>query len=142
MKPKKKNLTRAKKKTEARDSFLTPSEFEFCLSGLKAGGMDCLPSPLVERAIRFCISLLEEKCPGGSLEVRVVPFAACKVLQGSRPNPHNLTPPDFLEISPEIFLQLSFGFKSWDEAEKDLNLSPLSRARELKPLFPLLSLEK
>lgn len=136
------NLTRTKKRPEARNSFLTLLEFQSCLFGLKAGGSNSLPPSLMGKAVRFCISLLEEKCPGKSLEVRVVPFAACKVLQGYEPDAHNLMPPDFLEIDPEIFLQLSFGLKSWSEIEKYLDLSPLSRARELKPFFPLLSPEK
>ena len=142
MKPKKTGLTRTKTRPEAQSSLLAPSEFKACIHALEEGGIDSLSPSLLEKSVRFCISLLEEKCPGKSLEVRVVPFAACKVLQGSNPDPHNLMPPDFLEIGPEIFLQLSFGLKSWNEVEKNLDLPLLSRARELEPFFPLLSPEK
>ena len=142
MKPTKTNPTRTRKRPEAPDFFLTPSEFKTCVSGLEVGGIESLSGSLVEKAVRFCVSLLGEKCPGESLEIRVVPFAACKVLKGSKPDPHNLVPPDFLEMDPEVFLELSFGLKSWNEAERDLNLSTLSRAAELKPFFPLLSVEK
>ena len=71
-----------------------------------------------------------------------MPFAASKVLQGSKPDPHNLMPPDFFEMDPEIFLELSFGLKNWDEVEEVLNLSPFSRAKELKAFIPLLTPEK
>lgn len=142
MKPTKTNLTRTKKRPKASGFFLTPSELKACLSGLEGGDFKTLSPSLVGRAVRFCVSLLEEKCPGESVEVRVVPFAACKVLQGSKPDPHNLMPPDFFEMDPEIFLKLSFGLKNWDEVEEVLNLSPFSRAKELKAFFPLLTPEK
>lgn len=142
MKPTKTNLTRTKKRPETPGFFLAPSELKDCLFALEEGGIKSLSPSLVGRAVRFCVSLLEEKCPGESLEVRVVPFAACKVLQGSKPDPHNLMPPDFFEVDPEIFLELSFGLKNWDEVEGALSLSPFSRAKELKAFFPLLSPEK
>ena len=106
MKPTKTNLTRTKKRPETPGFFLAPSELKDCLFALEEGGIKSLSPSLGGRAVRFCVSLLEEKCPGESLEVRVVPFAACKVLQGSKPDPHNLMPPDFFEVDPEIFLEI------------------------------------
>lgn len=143
MKRKKKtDPKRAPTRPEFHGASLSPSELRACIEGLKEGGLETCPRELVAKAVRFCASLLEEACPGESMEVRIVPFAACKVLQGTSPDPHNLTPPDFLEISPEIFLKLSFGLESWQDARPYLNISQLSRAKELGGLFPLLSVEK
>ena len=143
MKPKKKtDPKRALTRPEGKAAPISPSELKACVEGLKSGGLDACPRELAAKAVRFCASLLEEACPGESVEVRVVPFAACKVLEGARPDPHNLTPPDFVEIDPEVFLRLSFGLESWLEALPDLDIPRLSRAKELGGFFPLLSAEK
>ncbi|MBR6440143.1 MAG: hypothetical protein IKS61_02425 [Aeriscardovia sp.] len=138
---KKTDLKRASTRPEAQYASLSSSELEACIEGLRDGLQSC-PRELVGKAVRFCASLLEEACPGESLEVRVVPFAACKVLQGTRPDPHNLTPPDFLEMDPDIFLRLSFGLESWQKALPELKIPQLSRAKELEAFFPLLSVKK
>lgn len=127
---------------EVQAALLSPLELKACIEGLQKEGLQSCPQELIGKAVRFCASLLQEACPGESMEVRVVPFAACKVLQGTRPNPHNLTPPDFFEIEPEVFLRLSFGLESWQEALPKLRIPQLSRARELEAFFPLLSMEK
>ncbi|MBR4399560.1 MAG: hypothetical protein IKT06_01310 [Aeriscardovia sp.] len=142
MKPKRTDLTRTNQRLNAQPPFLAPLELRECVAGLRGGRFDSLPPSLVGKAVRFCISLLREKCPGESIEVRVVPFAACKVLSGSKSDPHNLMPPDFLEVGPEAFLDLSFGLKGWEEIERGLNFPPFSRAKELEPFFPLLSPKK
>ena len=59
-----------------------------------------LPRQLWAMAVRYSLYLLEKKAPGEGVEVRVAPWGAIKILDGPASDPHNLTPPDVIELEP------------------------------------------
>lgn len=77
-----------------------------------------LPRQLWAMAVRYSLYLLEKKAPGEGVEVRVAPWGAIKILDGPASDPHNLTPPDVIELDPDVWMRLATGITSWDE-EKD-----------------------
>ena len=74
-----------------------------------------LPRATWALAVRFSLYLLELRAPGGGVEVRVAPWGAVKVLDGPQSDPHNLTPPDVIELEPDVWLRLACGITSWKE---------------------------
>ena len=77
-----------------------------------------LPRPVWAMAVRYSLFLLERRAPGPGVEVRVAPWGAVKILDGPESDPHNLTPPDVIELDPEVWLRLACGITTWAE-EKD-----------------------
>ena len=80
--------------------------------------MPALPRPTWAMAVRYTLYLLERKAPGPGVEVRVAPWGAVKILDGPASDPHNLTPPDVIELDPEVWLRLAAGITTWSQ-EKD-----------------------
>ena len=66
-----------------------------------------LPRPVWAMAVRYSLFLLERRAPGPGVEVRVAPWGAVKILDGPESDPHNLTPPDVIELDPEVWLRLA-----------------------------------
>lgn len=60
-------------------------------------------------AVRYSLHLLEKKAPGEGVEVRVAPWGAIKILDGPASDPHNLTPPDVIELEPDVWMRLAAG---------------------------------
>lgn len=67
-----------------------------------------LPRPVWAMAVRYSLFLLERRAPGPGVEVRVAPWGAVKILDGPESDPHNLTPPDVIELDPEVWLRLAW----------------------------------
>ena len=72
-----------------------------------------LPRPAWAMAVRYSLFLLERRAPGPGVEVRVAPWGAVKILDGPESDPHNLTPPDVIELDPEVWLRLACGITTW-----------------------------
>ena len=68
-----------------------------------------LPRQLWAMAVRYSLYLLEKKAPGEGVEVRVAPWGAIKILDGPASDPHNLTPPDVIELDPDVWMRLGRG---------------------------------
>ena len=64
-----------------------------------------LPRQLWAMAVRYSLYLLEKKAPGEGVEVRVAPWGAIKILDGPASDPHNLTPPDVIELDPDVCMR-------------------------------------
>lgn len=88
-------------------------------------------------AVRFSLFLLERKAPGPSVEVRVAPWAAVKILDGPASDPHNLTPPDVIELDPEVWLRLACGITTWNEEKAAGHISAVGERDDLSSLLPL-----
>ena len=74
----------------------------------------CINSKILEvsrddeaMAVRYSLYVLESIAPGFAVEVRVAPWGAIKILEGPQSDPHNLTPPDVIELDPDVWLRLS-----------------------------------
>lgn len=74
-----------------------------------------LPRPVWAMAVRYSLFLLERRAPGPGVEVRVAPWGVVKILDGPESDPHNLTPPDVIELDPEVWLRLACGITTWAE---------------------------
>ncbi|MBT1172657.1 hypothetical protein JS528_04665 [Bifidobacterium sp. MA2] len=96
-----------------------------------------LPRPVMAMAVRYSLFLLERKAPGPGVEVRVAPWGAIKILDGPASDPHNLTPPDVIELDPDVWLRLAAGITSWDEEKSAGRISAVGERDDLGWLLPL-----
>ncbi|WKD61942.1 hypothetical protein CCICO_09715 [Corynebacterium ciconiae DSM 44920] len=95
------------------------------------------PRSTIARAVRLSARTVEQLAPGHSVEVRVPPFVAVQCIEGPR---HTRgTPPNVVEMSPEVWLRLAAGRSTWEEelAAGRLSVSG-TRAGELAHWLPLI----
>lgn len=96
-----------------------------------------LPRPTMAMAVRYSLHMLEVKAPGPSVEVRVAPWGAIKILEGPASDPHNLTPPDVIELDPAVWLRVASGITTWHEEQAAGHISAVGERDDLTPLLPL-----
>ena len=96
-----------------------------------------LPRPTMAMAVRYSLFLLERKAPGPGVEVRVAPWGAIKILDGPASDPHNLTPPDVIELDPDVWLRVACGITSWSEEKEAGHISAVGERDDLGWLLPL-----
>ncbi|MDO5030668.1 MAG: sterol carrier family protein [Corynebacterium sp.] len=86
------------------------------------------------KAVRLSARMLAQEAPGHSVEVRVPPFVAVQCIEGPR---HTRgTPPNVVEMSPEIWLALASGMISLDQGERHIDISG-TRAGEIAMHLPV-----
>lgn len=88
-------------------------------------------------AVRYSLYLLQKNVPGNSVEVRVAPWGAVKILPGPQSDPHNLTPPDVIELTPEVWLRLACGITNWKEEQEAGNISAVGDRDDLHEFLPI-----
>lgn len=96
-----------------------------------------LPRQLWAMAVRYSLYLLEKKAPGEGVEVRVAPWGAIKILDGPASDPHNLTPPDVIELDPDVWMRLATGITSWQEEKDAGRITAVGERDDLSGLLPL-----
>ena len=96
-----------------------------------------VPRRQVAMAVRYSLHMLEIKAPGPGVEVRVAPWGAVKILDGPASDPHNLTPPDVIELDPEVWLRLAAGVTRWNEEREAGHISAVGERDDLHELLPL-----
>lgn len=106
-------------------------------AGRLAVSPDDLPRPVWAWAVRYSLYLLERKAPGEGVEVRVAPWGAIKILDGPASDPHNLTPPDVIELDPDVWLRLACGITTWAEEKQAGRISAVGERDDLSGLLPL-----
>ena len=67
----------------------------------------------------------------------VAPWGAVKILDGPESDPHNLTPPDVIELDPEVWLRLACGITTWAEEKDAGHISAVGERDDLSDLLPL-----
>ncbi len=88
-------------------------------------------------ALRCLCSMLAERYPGRSVEVRVPPFAAVQCIPGPR---HTRgTPPNVVETEPLTFLRLATGRLAWAAAVATGQVRASGNRADLSEQLPLLS---
>lgn len=92
---------------------------------------DFLPRPVLAMAVRYTLHVLELAAPGPSTEVRVAPFAVVKIFKGPDSDPHNLTPPDVVEIDPWTWLRLATGITTWEQEKAAGHVAPIGERDEM-----------
>jgi hypothetical protein len=86
-------------------------------------------------ATKHLLAVLAETAPGGSVEVRVPPFAAVQCLAGAR---HTRgTPPAVVETDAQTWIALATGDVSWQEAVRDGRVHASGERSDLSPYLPL-----
>ncbi|MEU9603925.1 sterol carrier family protein [Streptomyces sp. NPDC048057] len=110
------------------------------LNDALAAGGDAGPVPYDRGALaastRLLLDALAVAAPGGSVEVRVPPFAVVQCVKGPR---HTRgTPPNVVETAPLTWLRLATGRTSWADAVEGAEVSASGERADLSALLPLL----
>lgn len=64
-------------------------------------------------AVRYLLQEIEIRHPGGTIELRVPPYGAVQCIEGM--DHRRGTPPNVVEIIPELFIELALKHISFDE---------------------------
>lgn len=108
-------------------------------AGQNAQGSPRADRPTRATAVRFLLEELAAQAPGNSVEVRVPPFGVTQCGEGPR---HTRgTPPNVIEISAEVWLELASGRTSWADATQRGEISASGIRADLQELLPLVSAE-
>ena len=86
--------------------------------------------------VKYLLELLHKKVPGNSVEVRIPPFAAIQIIEGT--THRRGTPPAVVEINPEIFIKISLGEITWQEALTKGLIQASGQRTDLTEHFPLI----
>ncbi|PRY16590.1 sterol carrier family protein [Kineococcus rhizosphaerae] len=91
--------------------------------------------PVLASAVRYSLEELAVRYPGGSVEVRVPPFAAVQVVDGPR---HTRgTPPAVVEMDAATWLALATGTLTFDAARAGGRVQASGQRADLGDLLPL-----
>lgn len=96
-----------------------------------------LPRKDYAMAVRYSLFLMEKLAPGPGVELRIAPYAAVKILEGPKSDPHNLTPPDVIELEPAVWLRMACGFTTWQEEKDAGHISAVGVRDDLSQFLPL-----
>lgn len=89
----------------------------------------------LKAAVRASLTVLADRAPGRSLEVRVPPYGAVQAVEGPR---HTRgTPPGVVETDPLTWLRLATGRLSWDEAAAEHLVRASGARSDLSGHLPL-----
>lgn len=75
------------------------------------------PRGQIAKAVRQTARLVEQDAPGYSVELRVPPFVAVQCIDG--PEHTRGTPPNVVELSPEVWLRAATGHIPFADAAAD-----------------------
>jgi len=88
-------------------------------------------------AVRYTLYVLERVAPGPGVELRVAPFAAVKILEGPKSDPHNLTPPDVIELDPWVWMRLATGITTWQQEREAGHITAVGERDDLSRFLPI-----
>lgn len=99
-----------------------------------------LDVPVERQALAACTRLLADalamKAPGGSVEVRIPPFAVVQCVEGPR---HTRgTPPNVVETDPLTWVRLATGRTAWAEELDAATVRASGERADLAGLLPLM----
>lgn len=99
-------------------------------------GGDRPPRTVVAAAVRATVDALAAAEPGGTVEVRVPPYAAVQCVAGPR---HTRgTPPNVVETDPRTWLELATGRITWGTAVAEGRLTASGTRADVSHLLPLM----
>lgn len=87
-------------------------------------------------ATRLLADALAERAPGGSVEVRVPPFAVVQCIGG--PQHTRGTPPNVVETDPLTWIRLATGRTGWADELEAARISASGERADLTGLLPLM----
>lgn len=86
-------------------------------------------------AVKASLARLQEIAPGRSVEVRIPPFAAVQVVEGS--THRRGTPPAIVETDAQTWLALADGSLTWADAKASGRLRSSGERSDLSAYLPL-----
>ncbi|MGX1848744.1 sterol carrier family protein [Streptomyces sp. NPDC055299] len=86
---------------------------------------------------RLLADTLADKAPGGSVELRIPPFAVVQCVAG--PKHTRGTPPNVVETDPLTWIRLATGRTTWDRARDAADVSASGERSDISGYLPLLS---
>jgi hypothetical protein len=95
------------------------------------------PASEIAAAVRTVCALLAQKFPGGTVELRVPPYAAVQLGIGERGRHTRGTPPNVVQTDPLTVLALADGTLAWADARQLRQVQASGIYAELAPLWPL-----
>ncbi|MEV6582282.1 sterol carrier family protein [Streptomyces sp. NPDC051582] len=96
-----------------------------------------LERPTVAACARLLADTLALKAPGGSVEVRIPPYAVVQCVEDPRHTRD--TPPHVVETDPVTWIRLATGRTGWGEALDASRVSTSGERADISGLLPLLS---
>ncbi|MFM6977793.1 MAG: sterol carrier family protein, partial [Micrococcales bacterium] len=109
---------------------IKPADGQAAISAVQAGDESQLAT-----AVRFLLEELGSVAPGNTVEVRVPPLGAVQCVQGPR---HTRgTPPNVVEMTPEVWFALAVGDLEWDQALAAGQIHASGTRAEIKEHLPL-----
>jgi hypothetical protein len=92
---------------------------------------------IIATAVRWALEELAARAPGQAVEVRVPPFGATQILQGT--THRRGTPPAVVELGDDAFLRLVVGEYEWSDAVARGLVSASGERADLSGLLPLIT---
>ena len=93
--------------------------------------------PQVTAAVKEILDLLKKISPGKAVELRIPPYGAIQCVAGS--NHKRGTPPNTVEMSAKVLIQLRSNPKMWAELVTSGQISASGVASDLSSVFEQLS---
>lgn len=109
---------------------------EHAASGDRLGLAASVDRTTLALAVRYSLQLLAEQAPGGTVEVRVPPYAAVQCVEG--PKHTRGTPPNVVETDAATWLALAAGDLTWDDARASGRVHASGQRADLAEYLPVL----
>lgn len=94
------------------------------------------PDKETERnAVQAVLNQIKQKVPGKSVELRIPPYAAIQIIQGT--NHRRGTPAAVVEMNAKTLVLLAIGRISWEQATEDGLVSASGERSNLSDHFPV-----
>ena len=93
--------------------------------------------PQVAAKVKEILELIKQISPGKTVELRIPPYGAIQCVAGS--NHKRGTPPNTVEMSAQVLIQLRSNPKMWSELVAEGHISASGVASDLSSVFSRLS---
>ena len=104
-------------------------------AAVRAAIADEADRPTTATAVRYLLQCLADRSAGNSVEVRVPPHGAVQCVPGPR---HTRgTPPNVVEMTPEVWLDLATGARDWADARAGGEVRASGVRADLGPYLPV-----
>jgi hypothetical protein len=91
----------------------------------------------IKNQVKRILKIVEELAPGGSVELRIPPYAVIQCVEGG--NHRRGTPPNVVEMNAKTLLNLSFNPQNWDLLCSEGEISASGTNSNLAELFSKVS---
>ncbi len=93
----------------------------------------------IAQSVKEILDLIRKISPGQSVELRIPPYGAIQCIPGG--NHKRGTPPNTVEMSAKVLIQLSQNPERWEEFMASGQITASGVASDLSPVFSQLSKE-